>query len=250
MRAFAILALAVMAATGISVGVRLLALGRRTGQQPERLIGAALLLVAAIGGPIAGLGRAPALVATPAGDAIFGIGLAATQLGIALFAAFTAHVFRRDSLAATLALLLLSGILGAEWLGLVLASGKGSTMQEIFPHTRPWGIAIVTTLALVFAWTAFESIAYAAKLRKRIALGLGDPDVARRMGLWAAAGLATVAVCAVIAACMLAGLPPLEHRLPLAALGVAPLVASVCWTLAFLPRRGSRQPAPDAALDR
>lgn len=235
MRTLGIAALATMALAGVGVGLRLLALGRRTRQLPEQSIGLALLLVAVVGGPLAAIGRLPGLVATPPGDALFGLGLAATQLGIALLGAFTWRVFRPESLGATLAVLAVSAVLGAEWLGLIMASRTGRTMEEILPHTRPWGIAIVATVALSFAWTGIESLAFHAKLRRREALGLADPVVANRMLLWAIAGFATVALCAVIAGCMLAGLAPLRHGLPLAAIGTAALCASTCWTLAFAP---------------
>jgi hypothetical protein len=121
-------------------------------------------------------------------------------------------------------------------------------MEEILPHTRPWGIAIVGTLALVFAWTGAESLGCWAKLRRRAALGLADPVVANRMLLWSVAGFATVVLSVVIALSMHAGLAPLRHPLPLAAIGSAAMIASVCWALVFLPpaaylerlRRGAR----------
>jgi hypothetical protein len=59
--------------------------------------------------------------------------------------------------------------------------------------------------------------------------------VANRLLLWAIAGFATVLLCAVIGACMRAGLAPLRHALPLSAIGAAALCVSTCWTLAFLP---------------
>jgi hypothetical protein len=230
-----ILSLASMALSGGVVGLRLLALGRRTRQQPELLMGLGLLLVAVLGGPLAAVGRLPGLLATPLGDVVFAVGLAATQLGIALFCAFTWRVFRSDSLWATLLLLGVAGALGAEWLGLLNASSRASTMEEILPHTRPWAIAIVTTLALAFGWTGGESLAHYRRLLRQRAVGLGDAVVANRMLLWAIAGFATVLLCAVIGACMLAGLAPLRHALPLTAIGAAALCASTCWTLAFLP---------------
>ena len=230
-----ILSLAAMALTGVVVAFRLIALARRSGEQPEQLMGVGLLLVAVLGGPIAAIGRAPGLVATPLGDGMLCVGLAATQVGIALFAAFTCRVFRGDALWATSLLVVIAGVLGAEWLGLITASARGRTMAEILPHTRPWGIAIVATLAVVFGWTGVESFAYYAKLRRRLAIGLADPVVANRLLLWAVAGFAIVVLCTVIAASMLAGLAPLRHALPLAAIGAAAVVASVCWTLAFLP---------------
>jgi hypothetical protein len=198
-------------------------------------MGLGLLLASVIGGPVAALGRSPGWVATPLGDTLLGVGLGAAQLGIALFAAFTWRVFRRDSLWATVLVVAIAGALGIEWLGLVTASAQGRTMEEILPYTRPWGIAIVSTLALVFAWTGAESLVYCEKLRRRLALGLGDPVVANRVLLWAIAAAATVILCLLIAACMLAGQAPLRHGLPLAAIGTAAVVASTCWTLAFLP---------------
>ena len=235
MRVLGILSLASMALSGGVVGLRLLVLGQGTRQQPERLMGLGLLLVAVLGGPLAAVGRLPWLVATALGDTLFALGLAATQLGIALFGAFTWRVFRSDALWGTLLLVALSAVLGAEWLGLLHASAHGTTMEEILPHTRPWAIAIVGTLALSFAWTGGESFAHYLRLRRQLALGLGDAVVANRLLLWAIAGFATVALCAVIAACMLAGLAPLRHALPLTLIGVAALCAGGCWTLAFLP---------------
>jgi hypothetical protein len=235
MRGFGILSLGLMALVGVTVGFRLLALGRRTRGQPEILIGLGLLLAAVVGAPLAAAGRAPGLALTPVGSVLFACGIAATQVGIALLCVFTWLVFRRDALWATLLLVLVVGALGAEWLGILLASASGSQLEVVLPRTRPWGIAIVGTLALVFAWSGCESLAYHARLRRQLAIGLGDPVVANRMLLWAVAGFATVTLCVAIAGCMLAGLPPLRHPLPLAAIAMAALSASACWTLAFLP---------------
>ena len=235
MRVVGILSLAIMASSGVIVGFRLLALGRRTRQQPELLMGLGLVLVAVLGGPLAFVGRLPALVSTPFGDGLFAAGLAATQTGIALFCVFTWLVFRQGTLWATLLLVLAVGALGVEWLGLLHASARGRTLEEILPHTRPWGVAIVSTLALAFGWTGCEAWAYHHRLRRQLALGLGDPIVANRMRLWAIAGFSTVLLCGVIAACMLAGLAPLRHPIPLVALALSSLCASTCWLLAFVP---------------
>lgn len=224
-----------MALAGVVVGFRLLALGRRTRQQPELLIGTGLVLAAVVGGPLSGIGRAPALALTPVGDALFAAGLAATQLGIALLAGFTWVVFRREALWATMLFVLIAGALGAEWLGLVTASASGATLEEVLPRTRPWGVSIVSTLALVFAWSGCESLVLYRKLRRQLALGLADPVVADRILLWAIAGMATVVLCAAIAGCMLAGMAPLAHPLPLVAIAATALCSSLCWTLAFVP---------------
>lgn len=235
MRILGIVPLVLMAAAGVVAGFRLLALGRRTRQLPELLIGSGLVLATVVGGPLTGVGRAPALALTPIGDALFAAGLVATQLGIALLAAFTWVVFRRDSLWATALFALIAGALGAEWLGLVTASASGATLEEVLPRTRPWGVSIVATLGIVFAWSGAESFARYLRLRRQLALGLADPVAADRILLWAIAGLATVVLCAAIAACMLAGMAPLAHPLPLVAIAATSLCSSLCWTLAFVP---------------
>jgi hypothetical protein len=234
-RVLGILSLVVMAGVGVSVGLRLLALGRRTRQQPELMIALGLLLAAVVGAPLAAVGRVPGIALTPLGSTLFAAGLAATQLGIACFFAFTWLVFRRDALWATLLVLLGVGVLGVEWLGIVHASASGTTLEVVLPRTRPWGIAIVATLAVAFAWSGAESWSYQRRLQRQLAFGLGDPVVANRIRLWAVAGFATVTLCGAIAACMLAGLRPLQHLLPLAAIALAALCCSACWTLAFLP---------------
>jgi hypothetical protein len=235
MRVIGLLSLGLMGGVGVIVGFRLLALGWRTRQQPELLIALGLLLAAVIGAPLAAVGRAPGIALTPFGSTVFAAGLVAVQMGIAFFCIFTWLVFRRDALWATVLMVFLVGLCGVEWLGIVQASASGDTLSVVLPRTRPWGISIVGTVAAVFAWTGFESLAHYRRLRRQLALGLADPVVTNRVWLWAVAGFATVALGTAIGGCMLAGLPPLRHPLPLAAIGVAALTASVCWGLAFLP---------------
>lgn len=235
MRVIGLVSLGIMAVVGVVVGVRLLALGWRTRQQPELLIALGLLLAAVVGAPLATVGRIPGIALTPFGNVVFAAGLVAVQLGIAFFCIFTWLVFRRDALWATALMALLVGLCGVEWLGIVHASASGDTLAAVLPRTRPWGVAIVSTLAAVFAWSGFESLAHYRRVRRQLVLGLGDPVVANRLWLWAVAGFATVGLGCVIAGCMLAGLPPLRHALPLTAIGVAALTGSVCWALAFLP---------------
>jgi hypothetical protein len=235
MRVIGLVSLGLMGLVGVVVGLRLLALGWRTRQQPELLIALGLLLAAVVGAPLAAIGRAPGIALTPFGSVVFAAGLAAVQMGIAFFGIFTWLVFRRDALWATALMAFLVGLCGVEWLGIVQASATGDTLAVVLPRTRPWGIAIVGTLAAVFAWTGFESLAHYRRLRRQLVLGLADPVVTNRVWLWAVAGFATVGLCAAIGGCMWAGLPPLGHPLPLMAIGIAALSASVCWGLAFLP---------------
>jgi len=216
------------------VGFRLLALSRRTGELPERLLGLGLLSMAVIGGPVAGTGRAPGIVATPIGNALFAVGIAFVQIGMACFLAFTWRVFRAGSTWAMGFVMLGCGALGVEWQGLVSAS-VGADMEEIFQHTRGWAIAVVATLATVSIWACLEAWSYHRKLVRRLALGMADPAIANRIWLWAVAGGGVAAISLAMIPSMVAGVPPLHHPAALALIATAAFVASGCWWLAFFP---------------
>jgi hypothetical protein len=235
LRAVGILALALLALVGTSVGARLVAVARRTRGLPELAMGAGLLAIAALGLPAVAVARLPGLVATPAGDALFGAGLALSLGGIGHVHAFTFLVFRREETWAQALLVAVGLALAVEWMGLMEASGAGATLAEILPHTRPWAIAVVATVAVGFAWTAAESLHYHALLRRRMALGLADPVVVNRFLLWGVGGFATALLCVALVACLRAGLAPLAHPLPLALIATAGVVTSAAWSLAFLP---------------
>jgi len=235
MRGLGILALVALGLAGATVGARLALVARRTRGLPELAMGLGLLSIAALGLPLAAVARLPGVVATPGGDALFGVGIAFSLAGIELVHVFTWRVFRPDAVWARVALVLAGAALVVEWLGLMHASGHGTSLDEILPHTRPWAIAVVATVAAGFTWTAAESLHYHALLRRRMALGLADPAVANRFLLWALGGVATALLCVALIACMRAGLAPLRHTVPLAIISVAGIATSIAWSLAFLP---------------
>lgn len=238
MRAVGIGALALLGLVGAVVGERLLRLSRRTRQLPEQAIGLGLVLITVIGAPMSAAGRLPALVSTPLGDGLFGLGLASALGGIALLFVFTWRVFRPDAEWAKGVVGLAALAACIDWLGLVLASQRGQTLDEILPHTRPWSLAIVGLVALAFVWSSAESLRYHARLRRRLALGLADPVVVNRFLLWGISGVATVVMLGMIVACILAGQAPLRDPLPMTAIAAAGNVASASWYLAFLPPPG------------
>jgi hypothetical protein len=237
-RGLGILALVALGLVGATVGARLVEVARRTRGLPELAMGLGLLCISAPGLPLATVARLPGVIATPAGDVLFGVGLAFSLAGIGLVYVFTWRVFRPDAMWARAALVAVGLALSFEWLGLMHASGRGTTLEQILPHTRPWAIAVVATVAIAFTWTAAESLHYHGMLRRRMALGLADPVVANRFLLWALGGIATALLCTALVACMRAGLAPLRHPLPLAIVSVAGMATSLSWSLAFLPPPG------------
>jgi hypothetical protein len=234
-RSVGISSLATMAVVGVVVATRLVLVARRTRGLPELAMGLGLLLVTVLGGPLAGVSRVPALVATAPGNLLFGGGLLLTITGIGFMYVFTWRVFRPDR---AWAKALLGGVVAAlvvAWLGLVHGNAQGTTLEEILPHTRPWGIAVVVLVAGAFMWTGVESLSYHASMRRRRALGMSDPVVVNRFFLWAVSSLAATGLCAVIVWTMLAGGAPMNDPLPLASICLASTAVSVAWYLAFLP---------------
>ncbi len=79
---------------GWSITIHLFSLSRRTGALPERLLGIAFGGLFCLGFPLAGMSRAPSLVGTPAGSALFAIGLLGLVIGIRALNRFPEVVFR------------------------------------------------------------------------------------------------------------------------------------------------------------
>lgn len=234
MRFVTLACLATFTLVGVVVGLRLLGLARQTRQLPETLMGVGLLLVATVGAPLSGAGRAPALVGTPLGDALFSWGLAFVQVGIGCFYAFTWHVFRKQSHWAMAFVLVACGALGATWQGLVGAS-HGATMDEIYAHTRPWAMGVVSLVALAFTWTAVESLRYSRKLARRLALGLVEPEIANRVWLWGVGASAIATLCSLMLIPMYRGVPPLQDTTILVLMALGASISTACWFFAFFP---------------
>src|SRR5262249_39071894 len=87
-----------------------------------------------------------------------------------------------------------------------------------------------------YAWAAFEPLRYHALLRRRAAMGIGDPLVANRMLLWGVGRLASGCVAGVHLVAQLLG----AYELPESLVGVVSLLVLVTaaaeW-LAFFPPR-------------
>ena len=158
----------------LGLGGRLLRLARRTGKAPERWLGLAfacagasawLLPLAASEGLAAAHAQRIALAAQ--------VGLTGA---VALLAVFTWRAFRPDSRrAAALAALVIAANAGA-CLALV-ASGAALP-------SGPLGLVAVLARCAALVWLFGESTRYAARMRRRLALGLADPVVANRFLLW------------------------------------------------------------------
>ncbi len=166
-------------------GIRLLRLSQRTGEAPERLLGAAFLAV----GVSAGLYVLPNLSPFESLWAPLNFaGRVAYIPAAVMLALFTRRVFRPAErwggwLVWGSAILLAIGVggsaVGGDWEGFSISSGW--FWLEWVGYTLP------------FCWAASETFAQYRQARRRVRLGLCDPLVCNRYLLWALFG--TLQVC-------------------------------------------------------
>lgn len=221
----------------LAVGTRLLLLARRTRETAEGALGAALLL----GGGIGYLLMVLALDVLPREWAPPALLLANASLhtGALFLAMGTAHIFRPGDP---------RGRAGVAAVALVL--GFSYTLRLADASTIPaaplvfWSDTIGSGAA--YAWSALEAGRSAARLRRRVRLGLADAAVARRVALWSAACAAAVAIHAASGANRFL-VTQGTHPAVLAASSALGLGAAACLWLAFLRPRAAARALPDPA---
>ena len=158
-------------------GVRLLRLGQRTGEAPERLLGACFLFVS-ISAALYALPNFPAFESlwTPLNFA----GRVCVIPYSVIFALFTWRVFRPDErwgawLVWGTAILLVTGVggsvMGGDWEG--------------FSISNSWFWLEWVGYTLPFGWAGAEAFVQYRQARRRMPLGLCDPLVCNRYLLWA-----------------------------------------------------------------
>jgi hypothetical protein len=189
---------AAFALTAGVVGIRLLLLSRRTGQMAERLLGLGLLLTVSFGYAVimAGVIGRSMLPDPSAAPALYmhitTAGWIGHNIGVTFVLAFVVYVFRHGVAWARLLAVAVSITL---WVGWAVYLSQGG-MAHHLPEGGFWIVlAVIGTYPL---WTATESFIYYARMRKRVALGLGDQLVANRFLLWGLASLSTAAAIWVV----------------------------------------------------
>ena len=174
------------------VGLRLVALARRTGQRPELLLGLGMLGTAVLGYGIliaAAVLRGDAAggeTADPLQRALRATGSILHDAGVTMILLFVRTVFRP---AERWALALLAGALLVLWGG-HLGWELTNRYRSALPGNAFWWLRnlVIWTYPL---WTLVESYRYYGLLRRRRALGLADPLVTNRFLLWGSAALGT-----------------------------------------------------------
>lgn len=176
----------------IVIGVRLIALSRRTNRIPERSLGLGfigtaglgygILMFAMIGRRAAGGSDAPEFYTW-----LIALGWIFHNLGVGFLLDFVQRVFRPEEGWARLLKSSFNIVLWGGWLADAFTGG----LTAGSPSHYYWiAFAVIGTYPL---WIAVEAFRYWGLMRKRVSLGLADPLVANRFLLWTIASIFTVA---------------------------------------------------------
>jgi len=166
------------------VGVRLVLLARRTREQPEMLLGCAILGTAVLGYGvlIAAMilrGSPPQAVASGTVVVLSAVGRSLHALGVTFFFLFVVRVFRMGH---TWAWALTGVAMLLLWGGVAWGAVQGSFRTDNTMTPAWWcEYAVIWTYPL---WLATESFRYWNMMRRRAALGFADPMVTNRFLLW------------------------------------------------------------------
>lgn len=212
-------------------GARLLLLARRTRELPELVLGAGLFLLGGVATPIGAIAHVPGVSVGTASALLMIQGLLMVA-GHAGFAQFTYRVFRP----------------GQKWAGF-LAAGIPSLMllgmlAPVFEQP-PYSVSVMTQAPgilvsqlgglLAISWSAYESLSYAARVKRQLRIGLGDPVVHDRTRLWGIA-MALAALLTVIGVGgPLIGVQVINSVLGAAVIASGGFAAASAIYLAFLP---------------
>ena len=222
------------------VSGRLLMLARRTRQQPELLLGSAILGTAVLGyGVLIGVVIVQgvdqsAASATPLTIALTAAGRSLHAVGVSCFLLFILRVFHPSDrwakgLAAVAALLL--------WGGMVWGGMEGAFRSQNALTPAWWCEYLVIWTYPV--WLGLESLRYWRMLRRRVSLGLADAMVANRFALWGASSIGSaIAIWSASVPFFLLDQPQLLEQTTPAIRVITALagIASIsCSYLAFLP---------------
>lgn len=228
---------ALFAAAGCGAGVVLARTARRARGLPVHAWASAAIFVGGLG--LIGFGVGPVLEGASArlaaGTMVASDGL--QRAALAALALFLWRVFGAAEGPQWLRSAVLAAVLGA-----LLADAVVTLRVQEWPRPLPVGVSAVSQLvfAIPFLWAALETAVAWRAASRRLALGLADPFVVNRYGLWTAGCTAFVVVCALTSAAKLPAAAPLLPAIALVRAALYALVAGLV-ALAFYPPAAYRR---------
>ncbi len=217
--------LAISCLIGMYIALRTLGIWRKTRQVAELTIGLNMLSISVAGVIIAIYVATPGLRENAASWPLHLTMLAGLVTHVMALSIGTWKIFRGGEqwpiaivICAALSML---GYVGVS-IGIPLAESLRTGIYE-------------TTRLVIFAWTAFECVRYRGLMQKRLALGLADPAIIHRIGLWGIASFAQVVVTGLGITQVLTGDTLISSTSVLFISSLLGLIGSVCIGLAFFP---------------
>lgn len=237
MKLLGVLGVLAFALASTVVGGRLLWVARRTREAPELAMGLAFVVSGAIGFPL--LIGAQAIQQASGSNAtshlLMAFGAGFTFSGYVGLGVGCWRIFRPAArwplvpiAVGTLALLAVCTLVATS-----SSIGEAPRRELVM-----WGGVFIG--ALTFAWNATESFLLYAQLRRRLALGLADPEIVNRVLMWGAGTVAAfgMTVHGLLLRVLLGPVVSDEHRVVSSLFG---LVAAIAIWLAFFPPAAYRR---------
>jgi hypothetical protein len=228
---FAIFAIAVHSLSCLFVGSRLLLLAWRTGEPPELFAAMAMLGM----GPF-GLGlTVTSTLLVPhslfAANLLWAFAAFALNIGSAGAFLFSVRVFYSgNTRVRAIVGCLIVALIGLWLVEAHLTAFEAAEPASLATRASDW----LRSIALL--WGGTESLRYWGNLRKRIALGLADPIVARRFLLWGIALIGNGITSSIDATMKLFVAQALDYPLLSLTTAFTGLMAACCLTLSFWPK--------------
>jgi hypothetical protein len=216
------------------LGVRLLALARRTRRMPELALGLAYVTVGALGYPLGLVSAWPGLPEAAA-RACFALSHLFTGVGSAAVYVFTCTVFRPDARWARWLVRAAAFGLAVQAAASVARALTGDPARFAAPDAAFTVRQAIT--AFSYGWTAIEALRYRELMVRRLVLGLAEPEVVNRFLLWAIAGVGAFLGSGTMSIVSLVGAMPWQDPIALSAVGLGGVTSAVCAWLAFMPPR-------------
>lgn len=237
MQVFAGIAILLLIATSLVVGLRLIGLASRRQGVPELMLGVMLVLSVGLGYPLM---IAADRVEGPSARVLFVLSGALVNGGFAFLFLFTRRVFRPD--AGWARVLTTAGLLtlGANLLMRVVEAATQAELK-IASDSVPNTLLQIGPVLFGYCWCSAESFRYYAMMRRRRELGMGDPVVCNRFLLWGANSLAVAVGTLINGVAVVQGVDVFGSPLVLLASSTTGLSQVSLLLLAFMPPRVYRE---------
>ncbi len=221
---------------GTVVAIKLLLMAFRTRHFPEFAIGISLLCYATVAQTCLFVAHAIGLEAPfTLRMTLLGLRLGAYYITLVGLAVFTWRVFDASSSWRKTLVFLLSAT-GLATMGTSYwAIWHQSSIDAALPIYARFGLSV--QFVITFAWMAADSLAYQRRMRKRQLLGLADPAVTNRFGIWGVSAASSSLLMAALAIVMIRSQNAFlgADEISSGIVSAAGIVNTLGWWLTFMP---------------